>query len=1450
METEQWNESLEIKSEIVYPQTLNIYSFSTFNDFFGLSSVTDDQKAKKKDKPKAKGKGEESIGLVELETNDEGRKLPFITSLKTENEFLNSTLYSQEFSTLKSAKPLGYFSSNQEKECEVNIDDDSEEIDSVICNVFKFISRFVPIFTSSNPSISNSVTPHQNFLWRSIYPKLPNGKPCFNPSGKYLVRLFIQGKWRRVYVNDSIPLNSSNQICLSHFKDDPYELWPILISKAIYSAYSICGYSTKERHSDLSLFIFGVEALTGWSPQSTHSLENLINVPYPQVTQTCDLLVKLISSGLPQLKEDESIFFEEDLFEFVDEVEKTLTTEASSIVQEIISEYNEEGHRLMTKKEFKEEYSKRKMKKDEILNSINTWNMKVNSIEEKINNRIKPLYFSAIYYQDLASHSSPQIFPILAIFLPRNEELNSTNLFDCQILIDWKKEELKLTKPCIEDKMIKGLSSLNISEYKEAFPMANPATYSWITFKELLDMISSNILLNILSFSTFFSLDYSDSLSYKWNLVSPPTPPPVDPKVKKGAPLEPAVQMEKNLFEKPTYSSLFLLSLDARSFLLNFSEEENSKNQEQDLLTEAIAEQQREFDNLSGIKKICPRDEIKKPNPINISLSLLRDISENDSSISDDEIIIIFHEVRFDDKAPIMFTFNNKRVVRKNILGPYPPYQEDYHLNPNLIPSEYIAKPLLFWIRIISTASPSFSLTLNSNIPLALGSLNDLAKYKKLRNMLNGFYNFYKSTGISGPTQIDTEQLLFRIPLNSQSDEEHINSYCRVYFYTTDDEITKKFTSLTDLSHDPDGVVIEQDKYCTTEGILLHVNSTNNFDSHDSTILHTLMGKVDTVKNIEPYINTDCNLTQLPPFNWNLFIITPNDVSLNLSQDLEHLDLSQDNQNSDILNFNRLESPIKIRYTGKYIPNSSLLIFKDINKFDLESFPIAFNFKIHDLFSTIDETQKENQEIKQIFNEMRVLMTGNKLENINFKLNIYNIDEDNLLIGEFIGSNSLSCYSISFEQLFSSSEALDRFKTRQAELYEEKKQLELSNSNNKKKDKNAIETSESLKIYVNLLFECILLDSQSLPARFYSYLPHVFDDHFTEEPNPMYIPSVNELNEIRDSNRPPSPEKGGKPVKEISSPPLTSHISTLREVYIELQKKNLKEQRDFLVYKELLPNIVSNPIVKLSSTPFPSLPLLRWKIDWLAGPPISVRHDTSLIENTNSIIQQIEESDSGRYERSQLFKNYINHRRIESEKLLLEHKTCEADIVKISSWYTPSTNISLSCEMIESLSQSLQIEQEEVKILFTSHHDIKLQEFPELLLKDYDGEIFDFDKINFDQLLSSYNSSSQNSESISKLFLEQINNITSASSGNNTRSFILNYLNSSSENHISFRGKLQSDIMGKREALRTKTIIQNHALKLLLQRVNDAKNSAKAAELKAAEEQKKLEAKLAKTKKK
>ena len=108
----------------------------------------------------------------------------------------------------------------------------SVDIDPLVCAAFKLVNRF------SSTLVANSECP---YLWRAVFPQTQHGRPYFNSAGKYCVKLFVAGKWRKVYVNDDVPVDLQGIPAVAS-SSLPHELWPMLIAKAIYTVYTALGY--------------------------------------------------------------------------------------------------------------------------------------------------------------------------------------------------------------------------------------------------------------------------------------------------------------------------------------------------------------------------------------------------------------------------------------------------------------------------------------------------------------------------------------------------------------------------------------------------------------------------------------------------------------------------------------------------------------------------------------------------------------------------------------------------------------------------------------------------------------------------------------------------------------------------------------------------------------------------------------------------------------------------------------------------------------------------------------------------------------------------------------------------------------------------------------------------------------------------------------------------------
>ncbi|TMW68415.1 hypothetical protein Poli38472_005883 [Pythium oligandrum] len=135
-------------------------------------------------------------------------------------------------------------------------------VNADIASYFRVIDQLYEQFSQ------NSDSP---FLWEAIYPQDTHGIPIYNAGGKYTVKLFVMGKWRRIDVDDRLPVDEEGHIVFvsSYMKN---EIWPSILAKALLKVFhwqfgnvSTVQHGTMVCSFDATRFTnSAVSALTGW----------------------------------------------------------------------------------------------------------------------------------------------------------------------------------------------------------------------------------------------------------------------------------------------------------------------------------------------------------------------------------------------------------------------------------------------------------------------------------------------------------------------------------------------------------------------------------------------------------------------------------------------------------------------------------------------------------------------------------------------------------------------------------------------------------------------------------------------------------------------------------------------------------------------------------------------------------------------------------------------------------------------------------------------------------------------------------------------------------------------------------------------------------------------------------------------------------------------------------
>ncbi|RAR07644.1 cysteine proteinase [Stemphylium lycopersici] len=117
------------------------------------------------------------------------------------------------------------------------------------------------VVTSLCAAIARAERGHDQMLTNKLYPYDKQlGKPVPSPNGKYVVRLNFNGCWRKVVIDDRLPVSNTHRLLHVTDRRNPALLWPALLEKAYLKVRG--GYDFPGSNSCGDLW-----AMTGWIPE-------------------------------------------------------------------------------------------------------------------------------------------------------------------------------------------------------------------------------------------------------------------------------------------------------------------------------------------------------------------------------------------------------------------------------------------------------------------------------------------------------------------------------------------------------------------------------------------------------------------------------------------------------------------------------------------------------------------------------------------------------------------------------------------------------------------------------------------------------------------------------------------------------------------------------------------------------------------------------------------------------------------------------------------------------------------------------------------------------------------------------------------------------------------------------------------------------------------------------
>ncbi|CAI9740823.1 androglobin-like [Octopus vulgaris] len=163
---------------------------------------------------------------------------------------------------------------------------------------------FLPVphlFAVSDPNTPFISYSHSWRPWEHLYALCKSGKgphmPQYNPHGKYIVRLYFMGCWRKLIVDDTLPFGKDKLLLPT--TTQPHELWPMLLTKALLKVASL-NYTLNCGSNEIGEFNV-LHTLTGWLPE-------VVQITHKNTEKTWQLLTKV----LPEWKPEDAVTVKEE----------------------------------------------------------------------------------------------------------------------------------------------------------------------------------------------------------------------------------------------------------------------------------------------------------------------------------------------------------------------------------------------------------------------------------------------------------------------------------------------------------------------------------------------------------------------------------------------------------------------------------------------------------------------------------------------------------------------------------------------------------------------------------------------------------------------------------------------------------------------------------------------------------------------------------------------------------------------------------------------------------------------------------------------------------------------------------------------------------------------------------------------------------------------------------